>query len=266
MSIATTRFVTGADRFAALHADALPQVDELCGCFHAHLALRLAGVDVDQEDVALLAGSCVSVGASRDVLPTGETGRAPRVAFPVRPAATSGTAPSGLVRAIAALGEGRIEAIPVAGPFTTTTTRAVLELACALEQPVTLAANVATAPLWGSHPSAPQVLAYLASGDAAAGPGPDWDVGHFVTLLGTIDGAAGSLVVVADTYPSLGLGAVHLQPIERVTAALRREEFPGDGGILAIVATPEAAGLRAGLEAAGLELHVWDNGSPDLGL
>ena len=60
MSIATTRFVAGADRFAALHASSLPQVDELCGCFQAHLALRLAGLDVDQEDVALKAGSTQS--------------------------------------------------------------------------------------------------------------------------------------------------------------------------------------------------------------
>ncbi len=266
MSIATTRFVAGADRFAALHADALPQVDELCGCFHAHLALRLAGIDVGQEDVGLLAGSCVSAGRSRDVLPAGETGREPRVAFPLADAAASGTSPAGLQRAVTALGAGVLAAIPIAGPFTRETTRAVLDGACMVERPLVLAANVATAPLWGSHPTAPQILAYLASGDDTAGPAPDWDVGHFVSLLGTIEGAAGTLVVVADTYRSLGLGAVHLQPIERLVAALRRESFPGDGGILAIVGVADEAGLRSGLEAAGLELGLWDNGSPDLGV
>ena len=83
MSIATTRFVTGADRFAALHTTALPQVDELCGCFQAHLALRLAGFDVDQEDVALKAGSTQSPSRYKGGLPAGETGRDARCEFPI---------------------------------------------------------------------------------------------------------------------------------------------------------------------------------------
>jgi hypothetical protein len=263
MSIATTRFVAGADRFAALHATSLPQVDELCGCFQAHLALRLAGFDVDQEDVALKAGSTQSPSRYHDGLPAGETGREARCAFPITDEVRSGTAAGGLVRAVNEIGAGAVAAIPIGGPFTAATVRAVLETATAASAPVTLAANVATGPFWGSHPTAPQILAYLAYGDDAVGPAPDWEVGHFVTLLGTIEGAAGTLVVVADTYPSLGLGAVHLQPVERVAAALRRETFPGDGGIVAIVAADEEAALRDRLVDAGLELRVWDNGSSD---
>jgi hypothetical protein len=167
------------------------------------------------------------------------------------------------VRAVAEIGAGAVAAIPIGGPFTAATVAAVLDIACAASAPVTLAANVATGPFWGSHPTPPQILAYLASGDDGVGPEADWSVGHFVTLLGTIDGAAGSLVVVADTYPSLGLGAVHLQPVERVAAALRRETFPGDGGIVAIVAADEEAALRDRLVDAGLELRLWDNGSTD---
>lgn len=263
MSIATTRFVTGAERFAELHATSLPQVDELCGCFQAHLALRLAGFDVDQEDVALVAGSTQSPSRYHDGLPPGEDGRAARCDFPITDEVRSGTAAGGLVRAVDEIGAGTVTALPIAGPFTTATVRAVLDLACEAAAPVTLAANVSTGPFWGSHPTAPQVLAYLASGDDAAGPEPDWTVGHFVTLLGTIEGAGGTLVVVADTYPSLGRGAVHLQPIERVAAALRRETFPGDGGIVAIAAADDAAALRDRLVDAGLELRLWDNGSTD---
>jgi Family of unknown function (DUF6885) len=263
MSIATTRFVAGADRFAALHGTSLPQVDELCGCFQAHLALRLAGFGVDQEDVALKAGSTQSPSRYRDGLPAGETGREARCSFPITDEVRSGTAAGGLVRAVNEIGAGTVAAIPVAGPFTAATVAAVLDIACAAPAPVTLAANVATGPFWGSHPTAPQILAYLASGDDAVGPAPDWEVGHFVTLLGTIDGAAGTLVIVADTYPSLGLGAVHLQPVQRVAAALRRETFPGDGGIVAIVAADEEAPLRDRLVEAGLDLRLWDNGSSD---
>jgi hypothetical protein len=265
MSIATSRFVTGADRFAALHTTALPQVDELCGCFQAHLALRLAGFDVDQEDVALKAGTTQSPSRYRGGLPAGETGRDARCAFPITDEVRSGTAAGGLVRAIEEIGAGVVTAIPIAGPFTVASTRAVLEIACSASSPVFLAANTATGPYWGSHPTAPQVLAYLASGDDSAGPDADWSVGHFVTLLGTIDGAAGTLVVVADTYRSLGLGAVYLQPIERVAAGLRRETFPGDGGIVATVAVDEEASLRERLVDAGLELRLWDNGSSDSG-
>jgi hypothetical protein len=265
MSIATTRFVTGADRFAALHTTALPQVDELCGCFQAHLALRVAGFDVDQEDVALRAGTTQSPSRYRGGLPAGETGRDARCAFPITDEQRSGTAAAGMVRAVDAIGEGVVTAIPIAGPFSVANTRAVLDIACSASSPVSLAANLSTGPFWGSQPSAPEVLAYLASGDDSAGPEPDWNVGHFVTLLGTIDGAAGQLVVVADTYRSLGHGAVYLQPIERVAAGLRRESFPGDGGIIAIVAAEEDASLRERLVDAGLELRVWDNGSADSG-
>ena len=104
MSIATTRFVTGADRFAALHTTALPQVDELCGCFQAHLALQLAGFDVDQEDVALKAGSTQSPSRYKGGLPAGETGRDARCEFPITDEMRSGTAAAGLVRAIDEIG------------------------------------------------------------------------------------------------------------------------------------------------------------------
>jgi hypothetical protein len=58
---------------------------------------------------------------------------------------------------------------------------------------------------------------------------------------------------------------VYLQPIERVAAGLRRETFPGDGGIIAIVAADEETSLRERFAEAGLELRVWDNGSVDTG-
>jgi hypothetical protein len=56
---------------------------------------------------------------------------------------------------------------------------------------------------------------------------------------------------------------MHLQPVERVAAALRRETFPGDGGIVAIVAAEEEGALRDRLVDAGLDLGIWDNGSID---
>jgi hypothetical protein len=106
------------------------------------------------------------------------------------------------------------------------------------------------------------VLGYLATG-ADHGPEPEWQVGHYVTLVGTLDGVAGTLVLVADTYPSLGWNGMYLQPLERVAAALRRDGLPTDGGVLALLPAAEEAAFRSALMAQGFELRLWDNGSPD---
>ena len=45
-------------------------------------------------------------------------------------------------------------------------------------------------------------------------------------------GPAGSLYAIADTYPALGDGGVHLQPRERLAAALERREMPAGGMIV----------------------------------
>ena len=59
------------------------------------------------------------------------------------------------------------------------------------------------------------------------------------------------LLEIADSYASR---AMHVQPAERVAAALRGR------GLLVVTADPAAA--RARVEAAGLEPALWDNGSP----
>ena len=74
-------------------------------------------------------------------------------------------------------------------------------------------------------------------------------------------GPAGALVVVRDTYQELGLAAHHLQPPDRVAAALRRDDGR-EGGILAVCASAAADDLREQLRGAGLELRGWDNGTP----
>jgi hypothetical protein len=264
MAIATFTMATGSARLAELHAAELPQVDELCGCFHATLALRLFGFEATQEQVALLAGSSQSAGRSRDALPAGETGREETQALPILDEEHAGTAPSGLVRAVAAITDGAVEAVPIAGPFTPVSLAQLIDLAGEASEPVAMSANIATGYLWGSHASTPQLLRYVATGDDGAGPPADWRVGHFVTLLGRIDGPAGSLVLVADTYRSLGSDATYLQPIERMAAAIRRDEMRGKGGVLVYATSGEAMRLRERLTAAGFIIGLWDNGSVDL--
>ena len=188
------------------------------------------------------------------LLPGGQAGRNDyRLELPVTDDdASSGTSAHGIALAVSELTDGRLAACPVSG-LDVPGVRALLRAAAEATAPVVLIANVQTGAFWGSHPSAAQLAAYLERGALDAGPAADWSVGHFVALVGLGEGRAGALVTVADTYPVLGAGGVHLQPVEAVAAAL------GGRGVL-VVAEPDAA--RSVRDAAGGLAELWDNGSP----
>ena len=273
----------GARTLLEIHARELPQRDDLCGAFCGALALGAAGVvaasaggaragdgrssavggpePLDQDAVAQAAGSVVSALGDTSILPLGEPGRRDyRLPLPfVEDSAVSGTSAAGLLAAIETLSGGRLAAIPFSGPWTADTLDGLFELVAGLERPATLLANLATHHLWGSHPRADRLLDHLLLG-APDGPPPDWDVGHFVCVFGRLRGSGGSLYGVADTYPSLGSQGVHLQPRERLAAAIERRDMPA-GGMLAVVASEDAATVRAGAGALGLCEGMWDNGT-----
>jgi hypothetical protein len=281
----------GARELLELHARELPQRDDLCGAFCTSLALRVAfatdkapdsscdapdreapgrgtldhdALDhdaLDQDAVALAAGSVVSATPDPSILPDGEPGRRDyRLRLPtIADGSASGTTPQGLIDAVARLSNERVLAIPYAGPWTVDTLAGLFDLAAASPRPTALVANLATRHLWGSHPRHDQLLHYLLDGDLD-GPAPDWDVGHFACIVARIRGPRGSVYVLADTYPSLGLRGVHAQPQERLAAALERREGPG-GGVLALIGAEDAPAMRAGAEAAGLREGAWDNGT-----
>jgi hypothetical protein len=258
----------GADRLLRVHARELPQRDDLCGAFCAALALRAAGVEeragepVDQDAMALAAGTIVSARSNPDILPLGEPGRRDyRVSLPtVEDSAVSGTTPAGLVRAMEELSVGQLAAIPYGGPWTAGTLAGVFDVAASLTRPVTLLANVATRHLWGAGPRVEQLLDYLLDG-AQNGPEPDWDVGHFACVVGRIRGPGGSLYCIADTYPSLGSGGVHLQPEEQLARAIERRDIPA-GGMIVVASAEDAQAVRSGAAAVGLLESLWDNGTP----
>jgi hypothetical protein len=259
--------LAGARALLAAHARALPQRDDLCGAFCGALALRAAGIDeregdpLDQDAVALAAGSVVGALGDTGNLPHGERGRRDyRLAIPrVEDAAVSGTTASGLRDAIEELSGGRLAAIPYSGPWTVSTLAGLFDAAAALEHPVTLVVNLATRHLWGGHPRADQLLAYLLDGDLE-GPPADWHVGHFACVFGRLRGPRGSLYGIADTYPSLGDGGVHLQPQERLAAAIERRDMPA-GGVIVAASAHDARALRASAAALGLIEELWDNGT-----
>jgi hypothetical protein len=257
----------GARELLALHARELPQRDDLCGAFCGALALRAAGVEqhggepIDQDAVALAAGSIVSGARAAGTLPHGEPGRRDyRITLPfVENADVSGTTAAGLLNAVGQLSGGALVAIPYSGPWSAGTLAGLFELAAARERSVTLVANFATRHLWGARASVGQLLGYLLDGELD-GPPPDWDVGHFACVVARVRGRGGSLYGVADTYPALGDGGVHVQPQERLAAALERREGPA-GGMLVVVLAEDAPAMRAGAEAIGLAEGIWDNGT-----
>ncbi len=257
----------GARELLTIHARELPQRDDLCGAFCGALALRAAGIEVhdgdpvDQDAVALAAGSIVSAFRDPGVLPDGEQGRRDyRLSLPlVEDASLSGTTAGGLVRAVEELSAGRLAAIPHTGPWTAATLGGLFEAVSQLERPATLVANFASRHLWGSRAGAEQLIGYLLDG-RQDGPPPDWDVGHFACLIGRVRGPGGSLYGVADTYPSLGRRGIHLQPQERLAAALERRDMPA-GGMIVIAFAAYAPAVREAAAAVGLVEGLWDNGS-----
>ena len=265
---APLELLPGSRRLLELHARELPQRDDLCGAFCGSLALRATGIEtfdgqtLDQDAVALAAGSVVSASPHTDILPFGERGRRDySVAVPtVEDQSLSGTSAAGLLDALGHLGGGAAEAIPLAGPWSAATLDALFRVAAASSEPVVLIANHHTGYLWGSHPSALQLADYLCGHDCE-GPPPDWRVGHFACVVGRLGGARGRfLYLVADTYPALGDRGVHLQPSERLAASLQRREHPS-GGIIVLAPASAARALERPLAAIALERRIWDNGS-----
>jgi hypothetical protein len=258
----------GARELLARHARELPQRDDLCGAFCGALALNAAGLErgpdgepLDQDAVALAAGSIVSLAREESTLPAGETGRRDyRLTIPtIDDPDVSGTTAAGVAEAIGELSGGALAAIPFAGPWTPAALHGIFEAAAGLGEPVTLVANLATRHLWGGHPTAAQLLDYLFDGELD-GPPADWDVGHFACVVARTSGPGGHLYALADTYPSLGDHGVHLQPEQLLAAAIARPEKPA-GGVIAIAAAQDAGRLREAAAALGLREELWDNGT-----
>jgi hypothetical protein len=261
------RLLAGSRELLAAHGRELPQRDDLCGAFCGALALQAAGISrageelLDQDTVAVAAGSIVSGARDPGTLPGAETGRRDyRLAIPtIADSELSGTTATGVVEAITELGAGVVLPIPLSGPWTAPALNGFFSAALSCERPVSLIANLATHHLWGGRPSAAELLDCLLDG-AEAGPGPDWDVGHFTCLLGRAEGPGGSIYMVADTYPALGNSGIHLQPEGRLAAAIDRREKPA-GGIIAVVTAEEAGLLREAAAELGLREEIWDNGT-----
>ena len=260
--------ILGSARLSALHAEERQQKDNLCGCFWAALVLRAHGIEevggepVDQDLVAVRAGSLLPPPSDDDVPPGATPRQDYRLPIPVvEDRAVTGTAAAPLAEAIEQLSGGALGVVPVAGPWSAETVVGLCEEAAAAGE-VTLIANVRTGRFWGSRLTPGDVLNAVA-GLPVSPPPPDWDVGHFVTLAALLRSSPAAFVVVRDTYPTLGWDGYYVQPAQAVAAALERGDGRA-GGVLCVAPAPEAERLRARLTER-FELTLWDNGTPTRG-
>jgi hypothetical protein len=240
------------------------QKDNLCGPFWAARVLRDAGYSVwegtpiDEDLVALCAGTVLPASHDGSDVPPGAASRTGyRRALPVAPAEQSGTSARGLAEVIEAASAGELRCVPLRGAWDAKRVERLVGEAPGVG--ARLIANVRTGWLWGSRPLVDVLVAEL-DGQEPDGPAADWDVGHFVELELLIRGPKATLVVVHDSYPSLGLGGRHLQPPRVLAQALLRDDGR-EGGVLAVVTEPRMEAMRALAADIGLEIGIWNNGT-----
>jgi hypothetical protein len=262
-------WLPGPADFPRLHADEMPQKDGLCGPFWVSLALRARGVgavdgaEVGQDLVAAAAGSKLASGDPYRWLPQGEEPRTDYLMdLPVVDEADggSGTSAVGLMRAVETLGGEALACVPVAGPWRESDVESLFEAPVA-DPTAILVANVRTGAFVGSHPH-PAALVRAAAGDPTALPERDWDVGHFVNPMLYLEAPEGALVLVRDTYRSLGVAGHHWQTAESLAAALRRGDG-SQGGVLTLCSPGARASIEQRLESSGMRVEPWDNGTRD---
>jgi hypothetical protein len=240
------------------------QKDNLCGPFWAARILNESGFTtwdrepITEDLVALRAGTVLpEAHDGSDVPPGATTFVSYRHQLPRAPVEQSGTSAGALARAIEAASEGGLRCVPLSGEWNVHRVERLVDEAAGLGS--RLLANVRTGRLWASRPPVDVLLAEL-EGRPVVEPEADWDVGHFVELEMLIRGPRGSLVVVHDSYPSLGWQGRHLQPPHALAAALERGDGR-EGGVLVIVPKVGAGAAMALAAEIGLEVRFWNNGT-----
>jgi hypothetical protein len=237
----------------------LQQKDHLCGPFHAARILRDFGVTdsdgepLDQDLVALRAGTTLPRDFADGGVPIGAASWSDyRFELARVDSDDAGTSARGLASAIEELATGRLVCVPISGQWTADAVEGLMAL------DARLIANLRTGRLWGACPRQEDLLAVLDGTAVPDAPPPDWDVGHFVELVELLRGRRGSLVLIRDSYPSLGWGGLHLQPPAVIAEALIRGDGR-QGGVLAVVEPEAAAAVHRRASELGLKTEMWEN-------
>jgi hypothetical protein len=240
------------------------QKDNLCGPFWAARVLTESGFSewdgrpIDQDLMALRAQTLLPGPHPGLDVPRGAASQTDyRYTLPTAPLEQSGTSAVRLAQAIVAASSGALRCVPLRGGWNAERVDALV--AGGREMGARLIANLRTGRLWGSRPPVEALLAELA-GEPVEGPPADWDVGHFVELEMVIRGPRGSLVVVHDSYPTLGSGGRHLQPPRALANALLRGDGR-EGGVLVVANAGREQAVKELATRIGLDVGAWNNGT-----
>jgi len=253
----------GVAEIAKEHHLAGQQHDNLCGPYWVSILLRSHGYSVTPEAIAASVGSVLPAGDPLTWLPKGGTPRQD-YSFPLPTTASlsdAGTSVYGLIETVAQVSQGKYCLLPLQAQWTAERVTEVLHLC--QTQPDWKAipiCNLRTGHLWGAGLAVEAAIAYLNS-QPIAPPPPNWNVGHFLALAGTVQGKSRSLVLVCDTYPMFGWQGYHLQSAEAIAHALNRDDGNG-GGILLFVATQHQAQVQSAF-GQNFTFQAWNNGSPN---
>ena len=263
LNSATIQLLPSTLALSQEHQRAGQQPDNLCGPYWVGVLLRRYGLAVTAEQIAQAAGSVLPVGEPHTWLPSGAQSRQDySLSIPMTDRMRdAGTSAHGLVQAITELSAQTYCLVPLQAKWSADRLTALLNLC--QEHPdwdAVLLGNLKTGHLWGAGLLVSDAIAYL-HGQPITPPAADWDVGHFLTLAGTVTGTVNSLVIVCDTYPLFGWQGYHLQSAEAIAHALNRGDGMG-GGILVCVATTYRAQVEEAAIAQGFQVEIWDNGSP----
>jgi hypothetical protein len=241
------------------------QKDELCAAFCVAVVVNaLTDLRISQDDAALAAGSILGEVPDPANLPPGSGARRDYL----RPVPTTsdarivGTSASGAARAVAETSAGKLRAIPLAGPWSSASAGKLLDLAARPDAAVIV--NLHTRYLWNTHVDVVTAVDFLEGRDVSIPP-CEWQVGHFVLLLGSLGNDRNRLALCGDTYPALGSGGVHFQPLAALADALKRPDERSAGGALVVTFADQAGDVRRACESSGLRTELWDNGTPDAG-
>jgi hypothetical protein len=240
------------------------QKDNLCGPYWAARVLNELGFSVwdgeaiDQDTIAMRAGTLLPDAHAGPDVPPGAVGYATyRYPLPTAPVARSGTSAGALITAIERASGGELSCVPLRGAWNVDRVERLMD--DARQTGSRLIANLRTGRLWGSRPPVDIILAEL-EGKPVQLPTPDWDVGHFVELEMLIRGPVRSLVVVHDSYPTLGWDGRHVQPPRVLAEALLRGDGR-EGGVLAVVPQSRTEAMKWLAVEIGLQVGVWNNGA-----
>jgi uncharacterized protein DUF6885 len=253
-------------RFVPVMADSAgpQQKDNLCGAFWGARILNEYGFStwdgqaIDEDLIALRAGTVLPGAQTEAGVPPGAVSRTGyRFQLPTAPAEQSGTSASGLAEVIEAASGGVLRCVPLRGSWNAERIERLIDGSHDLD--ARLIANLQTGRLWGSRPPIDVLLAEL-DGSPVEDPPADWDVGHYVELEMLLRGPRRSLVVVHDSYPSLGWSGRHLQPPRVLAEALLRGDGR-EGGVLAVAPKARAEAVAALGAGIGLDIRTWNNGT-----